>query len=751
MTLPQWMISDERLRHVQHRPAAPGVTAEFPVWVGSELRESFGRLGVERPWQHQVAAAEHAFAGRHVALATPTASGKTLAYLMPVLAALVDGELGRPLPGNGLLAPRHTALYLAPTKALAHDQWRTCRSLELPGFRFSTLDGDSDEAERRFARDFAGLILSNPDMLHRFVLPNHARFGRLLGSLRYVVIDEAHRYRGVFGAQVSAVLRRLRRLARRYGADPVFLTCSATIAGADAHLAALAGVTDPVVVDSDTSRHPALDFCLWQPTGDPHAEAAMLLGRLVAEGRQTLAFTTSRVQAELVALRAQQHLGDPQAISSYRAGYLADDRRSIERGLQSGELRGVACTNALELGVDIAGMDAVISCGFPGTLASLWQQAGRAGRAGADALAILVARPEPLDTYLCEHPEAIFGQRADSPVLHPDLPAVLKPHLAAAAAEQPLTEADTEFFGPDMIALADQLAGAGLLRRRPAGWYWTRPERAVDGIDLRGAVGEQVEIIEAATGRVIGQVDPAAADRTVHAGAVYLHLGEQWQISEYDPASRTALARPNAGNWFTQAIGTAELRILTTDSVRPLPGAQAALGDVELGSQVTGYLRRDEVSGTVWDSTPLDLPVRRFMTRATWWTVGPDALAASGIHPAALPGAAHAAEHAAIGLLPVFAPCDRWDIGGLSTVCHPDTGLLTVFVHDGHAGGAGFADRAYAVLPAWLTATRDLVRECPCAEGCPRCVVSPKCGNGNHPLDKAAAVALLSVVVGVLG
>ena len=747
MTLPQWMTSDERLRHVHHRPAVPGVTADFPEWVSAPVREAFGRLGVERPWQHQAAAAEAAFAGRHVALSTPTASGKTLAYLMPVLAALVDGELGRPLPGNGLIAPRHTALYLAPTKALAHDQWRTCRELELPGFRFSTLDGDSDEAERRFAREYAGLILSNPDMVHRSMLPNHARFSRLLGSLRYVVIDEAHRYRGVFGAQVAAVLRRLRRLARHYGADPVFVSCSATIAGADQHLAALAGVEDPVAVETDTSRRPALDFCLWQPEEDAHAETARLLARLVGEGRQTLAFTTSRVQAELVARRAQQQAATAVAISSYRAGYLAEDRRAIERGLSSGELRGVACTNALELGVDIAGMDAVISCGFPGTLASLWQQAGRAGRAGGDALAILVARPEPLDSYLCEHPEAIFQQRADRPVLHPDLPAVLAPHLAAAAQEKPLTPADAEFFGPGMVASADRLVADGVLRRRPAGWFWTRPDRALDGIDLRSSAAEQVEIVEASTGRVIGQVDPAAADRTVHAGAVYLHLGEQWQINEYDPVNRVALAGPNTGNWYTQAVGTSDLRILSTAATRELPGAHAGLGEVELGSQVTGYLRRDEVTGTVWDSNPLELPVRRFTTRATWWTVDAAALAASGISPAALPGAAHAAEHAAIGLLPVFAPCDRWDIGGLSTACHPDTGLLTVFVHDGQAGGAGFADRAYQVLPEWLAATLALVRECPCADGCPRCIVSPKCGSGNQPLDKAAAIALLAAVL----
>ncbi|MDQ7993326.1 MAG: DEAD/DEAH box helicase, partial [Propionicimonas sp.] len=339
MAVPEWMVADERLRHVHHRPAVGGSRVEFPEWVGDPVREAFGRLGIERPWRHQAAAAEHAYAGRHVALATPTASGKTAAYLMPVLAALVDGRVGRPLPTNPLVAPRHTVLYLSPTKALAHDQWRTCRALTLPGFRFSTLDGDSDEAERRFARDFAGLVLTNPDMLHRSVLPNHQRWGRLLGNLRYVVVDEAHRYRGVFGAQVAAVLRRLRRLARHYGSDPVFISCSATISGADRHLGALAGVDTAVAVDVDGSRRPALDFCLWQPSGDPHAEAAELLGRLVGEGRQTLAFTSSRVQAELVALRAGRSLGAAAAVSSYRAGYLADDRRAIERDLQSGALR----------------------------------------------------------------------------------------------------------------------------------------------------------------------------------------------------------------------------------------------------------------------------------------------------------------------------------------------------------------------------------------------------------------------------
>ena len=748
MTLPAWLQDDPRLRHVHHRPAASGVTAPFPDWVTPQIRQAVGRLGVQRPWEHQVGAAGAAWSGRHVALATGTGSGKTLGYLLPVLAATTAGSLGHRLRARPLDVPQaHTALYLAPTKALAHDQLRVARDLALPGWRPVTLDGDSEEPERRFAREFGQFILSNPDMLHRSVLPSHARWARFLAGLRYVVVDEAHRYRGVFGAQVALVLRRLRRLAAHYGADPVFIACSATATAADAHLACLAGVTDVVLVDQDSSRRPALDFCLWQPEGDAHRETADLLARLVGEGRQTLAFTTSRVQAELVALRAQRAV--PQPIASYRSGYLAGDRRELERGLQSGSLRGVACTSALELGVDIAGVDSVLSCGFPGTLAALWQQVGRAGRAGQDAIAVLLARPDPLDSYLCEHPELVFDRPVEQVVLHADNPAVLSPHLAAAAQELPLTAADAAWFGSQTTVLAERLAAAGLLRRRATAWYWTRPERAVDGIDLRNLAGGTVDVVETGTGRVIGQVDPAAADRTVHTGAIYLHLGEPWRITDYDPEAGSALAVPSRDPWFTQAQGHLGLDILAEDRTRQLPGgAVGHLGAVLLRSQVTGYLRRDSETGKVWDRSPLDLPERTLSTRATWWTLPVEAL--HGIPQRALAGAAHAAEHAAIGLLPAFAPCDRWDIGGLSTVQHPDTGQLTVFVHDGHSGGAGFADRAFDVLPQWLAATADALRQCPCEAGCPRCVVSPKCGNGNSPLDKAAAITLLDLVLSPL-
>lgn len=748
MAVPEWLIGDARVRHHHHRPAVAGVTADFPEWVSPPVRAALTEVGVTRLWQHQLEAADAAHAGQHVALATGTASGKSLGYLLPVLAASLESSIGFDVARRGPLelGRGHCALYLAPTKALAHDQLRACSALGLAGWRVSSLDGDSDVAERRFARDFARFVLTNPDMLHRSVLPRHQRWTRLLSSLRYVVVDEAHRYRGVFGTHVAAVLRRLRRLANHYGADPVFISASATVTDAGSLLARLAGVDEVLEVTTDTAARPALDYLVWQPEADPHHEAADLLARLVADGRQTLVFTTSRVQAELVALRAQRRLGDPAAVASYRGGYLAEDRRELERGLQSGRLRGVACTNALELGVDISGVDAVINCGFPGTLAALWQQAGRAGRSGREALAVLIARQDPLDAYLCDHPALVFEHPVERTVLHPENPHVLAPHIAAAAQELPVTLDDARYFGNGLPGLLDGLTTAGHLRRRASGWFWTRPDRAVDAIDLRAAGGRSVEVVDSATGRVIGQVDPAAADRTVHEGAVYLHQGEQWLVTSYDPNDHTALVRRAREGYFTQPLGTSDVRILAELRSRGLGAATLSFGSVELSGQVTGFLRRDEATGTVWDRHPLELPPRVLRTASVWYTIPASAL---GSIPAAdLAGAAHAAEHCAIGLLPAFAPCDRWDIGGLSTTLHPDTGQLTVFVHDGHPGGAGFAARGFEVAEAWLAAALQRLRDCACAGGCPACVVSPKCGNGNQPLAKSAAAQLLALLVG---
>lgn len=721
----------------------------WPAWVPDEVRSAWLGAGVERPWAHQVAAADAASRGHHVALATPTASGKSLAYLLPVLGATINGSGGRePVPGPGGLRLRHrpTALYLAPTKALAHDQLRITRDLGVPGFRPSTLDGDSSTDERRFARDFADYILTNPDMLHRSILPNHARHTRLLRGLTYVVIDEAHRYRGLFGAHLAAVLRRLRRLARHYGADPVFMVSSATLGDPASVAAALIGDDDVVAVTQDASPRPARDVVLLRPDGSLTDSAAHLLSRLSDEG-QTLTFTTSRLQAELVAIRARELSDHPEGLASYRGGYLASDRRSIESALTQGRLRGVASTNALELGINIAGMDAVVTAGFPGTMAAFWQQVGRAGRTGREAVAVLAARDDPLDAYLVDHPDLLFDSPAESPSIPVDNPYVLGPHLAAAAQELPLTADDARWFGPRTTELADQLTQQGVLRRRASAWFWTHAQRAVDSIDLRAMQGRAVEVVDSATGRVIGQVDPSAAHRTVHPDAVYVHQGDTWIVDELDESDHLALVRRADPNYFTQAQSVTAVRILTDDRSRPLGHGMLHAGMIELASQVTGYLRRDSETGTVWDSHPLEFPQRTMATRAVWWTLPADVIAPLPFAEANLPGAVHAAEHAAIGLLPALVPCDRWDIGGLSTALHPDTGLTTVFVHDGLPGGSGIADAAYGVAEKWWEATLHRLLTCGCEEGCPACVVSPKCGNGNNPLDKDAAALVVATLL----
>lgn len=739
--------------HVHHRDAAPGQTAEWPEWLPEQVRQSVTAHGIARPWRHQVELAEHVFAGRHAVICTSTASGKTLAYLLPIMAATAvkDGVLGLPVESARarLVTRKHTALYLAPTKALAHDQLRSATELGPDGWKVTCLDGDSDQQERRFARDFASYVLTNPDMLHLSVLPNHARWAGFLGSLRYVVIDEAHRARGVFGAHVAAVIRRLRRLCAMYGADPVFILASATATNAGEAGGRLIGEDQVAVVDRDSSPHAARDVVLWQPADSPHGDAARVMANLVDEGKQVITFVPSRTMAELIAVRAQDQVTSGGEIASYRSGYLAQDRRGIEHALSSGALRGVAATNALELGIDVAGMDAVVICGFPGTLAALWQQAGRAGRGERDALVVLMAREDPLDVYLFEHPERIFAAPVESTVLHPENPYVLGPHLAAAAQESALTEADERWFGAGMGRLADQLARQGLLRRRPTGWFWTRPERAVDSIDLRSMGGRPVEIIDRGTGRVVGQVERGAADRTVHPGAVYLHLGEQWLVDDYRPEELQALVHPERPGFFTQPQSLSQVRILSVGEQREFGRGTVNRGEVEITEQVVGYLRRDEITGDVWDSTPLEMDEHVLRTRAMWWEVPDELVAELKLNAVQLAGAAHAAEHCAIGLLPMFAPCDRWDIGGVSTIMHPDTGRCTIVVHDGHPGGAGFADRGFERAEEWALATLERLEQCDCEAGCPSCVVSPKCGNANQSLDRDAARRLLTGLLGI--
>ncbi|WP_315211179.1 DEAD/DEAH box helicase [Actinomyces massiliensis] len=834
---------DGRLVHLQRTPARPAQHSEWPAWADPLLVTAYRHLGVETPWVHQTRAADAVHTGRHTVLATGTGSGKSLAAWLPaisdVLASQGAGPASGPateiteateaterraggrarIPGSRISEyGRHpTTLYLSPTKALAADQAASLERLvaeveaiqradgvpagSIRTVRIGTCDGDTPLPERDWARAHADVVLTNPDFLHFSLLPGHERWTRFLRSLRYVVIDECHAYRGILGAHVALVLRRLLRLVRRLrpdGPEPVVLCASATAGEPALTAARLIGVEPDAVLAVTDDGAPAGErtLALWQPalrepwllwdrqnpstsahtaaggastsrnagpdtldpTEDPSArrsavvEAAELLADLLSVGARALVFVRSRRSAEIVAEHARRILGRSQpeligAVAAYRGGYLPEERRALEKDLRRGHLRALATTNALELGIDVTGLDAVLIAGWPGTRVSLGQQAGRAGRAGTRGLAVLIASDNPLDAYLVHHPDTVFAA-PEATVFDPANPYVLAPHLCSAASEAPLREADLALFGlPDESLLAD-LAARGALRRRPTGWFWNTslPGRPQDLTSLRGDGPPEVPVIDSPTGAVIGTVDGAAADSTVHEGAVYIHQGRSYVVT--DLTEEAALVTEKAAiGYRTRAREHSSVRIIgERDAQMWGDGIRWSFGSVEVTSQVIGYTELTLPTMEVVAQHELDMPEHVLPTAAVWWTIPADLTQAAGIAPGDLPGALHAAEHASIGMLPLLATCDRWDIGGLSISSHPQTGAPTVFVHDGHAGGAGFAERGYRVGAQWLEATLAVVESCACTAGCPSCVQSPKCGNNNEPLDKAGAITLLRLL-----
>jgi DEAD/DEAH box helicase domain-containing protein len=740
-----------QLVHVERLPARRARRVELPDDLPEVLLARLRGRGIETLWSHQAEAVALARSGTNVVVATGTASGKSLCYQLPMFEALL---------GEG----HRTALYMAPTKALAHDQLRAIRSFALTGVRAASYDGDTPAEERPLVRRNANLVLTNPDMLHQGILPGHERWSAFLGRLAFVVVDEAHTLRGVFGSHVAAVLRRLRRLANRYGADPTFVLASATL-GNPAELASrLVGL--PVeAVSTDGSPRGRVTFALWEPPlldetsglrRSANVDSANWLAAGVEAGVRTLCFTRSRKAAELVATYTRRRVAEVDRtlagrVRAYRAGYLAEERRTLEAGIVSGRLLGVAATNALELGMDIGGLDAIVLDGFPGTIASLWQQAGRAGRQGGASLAVLVGLDDPLDAYYLHHPADLFGRPHEAALVDPGNPYVLAPHLVCAAYETPLTEEDLALFGPPSRELVASLEKEGMLRRARGGHRASAGRSAAGSVDLRNAGGAPITIVEAATGQVIGTVDRSRATSTVHQGAVYLHQGESYRVLELDLEGGAAVVEPARGDEYTQARRDTDVRILEPLRHQQLARSARWLGRVAVSEQVVGYERRKVGSGELLGFEELDLPPSHLSTVAYWYTLTPELLHDAGLGVMDVPGSAHAAEHAQIGLLPLFAMCDRWDIGGLSTAWHPDTGMATIYVYDGYPGGAGIAERGYELAAQHLSATRDTVRSCPCETGCPSCVQSPKCGNGNHPLDKPGAIRLLDELLHDLG
>jgi len=852
---------DDRLVGHVTLPGRPERIADWPQWVCPALADAWARRGVERPWIHQREAMDALREGRDVVLATGTGSGKSLAAWTPILSDLVEAEDSSRISA---IHRRPTALYLAPTKALAADQLASLMALlgqdvtpedaqgdgdpeGCPGFvderlrrvRATTVDGDTPREAKEWARAGADLILSNPDFLHYVMLPSHQRWSRFLASLRLIVIDEAHHWRGVTGSHIALVVRRLLRVAHHLGADPRVIMLSATVRDAAAVGRALTGRA-AVAITEDGSPAGAHELVLWQgaimadesevdissflaaldaPSGtatlkvpivrrSAGVEAANLAAAFVEEGARLLAFVRSRAGAEAVAAQVRDRLsarGSPNAgrVGAYRGGYLPEERRALEEALRTGAVRALATTSALEMGLDISGLDATITVGWPGTRASLRQQIGRAGRAGAPGTSVLIASDNPLDAYLVRHPDHILGE-VEASVIDPSNPWVLAPHVAAAAAEIPITPSDITYFGLELRGIVGRLVADGYLKRRPTGYFWdaTRPERPCDLTDLRGAAGD-VQIVDAATGTVIGTIDQASADAHVFPGAIYIHQGRTFHVLALSPLTTPAApAAPAAQGWpralLPDAGGGArgtehfgggrregapassiiipparadDARVAMVEEVRtPLRTRSATHTSVDVCAIEQTYVCEDgtvtwhhgptNVSTRVTDYDLLRLPGLEFIrnielflpthtlpTKSTWFTLTPAALTSMGIDAADLAGTLHATEHAMIGILPLVATCDRWDLGGLSTELHDDTGAPTVFIHDAFRGGAGHVLAGFNSARAWVAATLEAVSSCDCESGCPRCVQSPKCGNGNEPLSKQGAITLLAYLL----
>ena len=734
---------DGRIVHVERFPARQASFAP----LASPLSEVVGEaLPFNEFFTHQATAIDLLRDGTSTVIATGTASGKSLCYQVPIAEAAVESS------------GRSTALLLFPTKALAQDQLRSLGGLDVDQVKPATYDGDTPYEQRTWIRNRCNTILTNPEMIHGSILPNHAQWARFFRRLRYVVIDELHVLRGVFGTHVSHILRRLIRVARHYGADPTFCFTSATIGDPAALASELCG-HDVHAVSNDGSPHGPRTFALLNPPlldeisgarTSTTSETASAVAALVDSGHRTIAFAQSRKGTELIAgdVRRRVNALDDNIVRSYRGGYLAHERREIEDELATGKIGAVIATSALELGIDIGDLDACVLSGFPGTIASMWQQAGRAGRTGQASLTILVAGDDQLDQWLMSHPDQVFSRPPEPAVINVTNSFIADPHLACAAYELSLSH-DDSLYWPDILddtvrrlVLSDQCV-AHMHNGTPVA-MWSGSGQPSRGIGLRSGSSNEVKIIDDG-GTLIGTVDDARAPSLVHTGAVYLHRGQTYKVEHLDLDDLVAVVTKATDDEYTQPRSTTDISVLAIDDKQAVGPLELMLGQVEVTTQVTGYQRRERRTRKILSHEELELEPQRLVTRAFWYTIEHRLCEEAGVVTSALPGALHAAEHAMIGMLPLFTICDRWDVGGVSTAMHADTLHPSIFIYDGYPGGTGIAELGYQVAGRHLRATLDLLRACVCKDGCPSCVVSPKCGNGNEPLDKAGAIALLSL------
>jgi len=727
----------ECLVHERTEPPAPGRYAELDPPPPPPLVAALAEVGIARLYRHQVAAIERVRRGTDTVLVAGTAAGKSLAYRLPI-AETISSD------------PDATALLVYPTKALGRDQMSGFGPFLAAGVVPAIYDGDTPRQERRWVRDHANTVLTNPEMLHVGILPHHPRWARFLGGLRLVVVDELHRYRGAFGTHVAMVVRRLRRIAGHYGADPTFVFTSATIGNPGELASALTGTTVSVV-DEDTSPRGPRTIVVWNPAledaesgtrASALADAARIFARLVDAGIPTILFARSRTGTELAYRWALDRLDEDAPVAAYRAGYRPEMRRDVERRLFAGELTGIVATNALELGIDVGSLDAAVLAGFPGTIASFRQQVGRAGRGDEPSLGVLVAGADALDQYYAGHPEELFDRRPEVAVVNPENETILDAHLRCAAHELPLRPDDRRWFGEPFEERVTALVTAGELGIRGGRVFSPTGRSPAATVDLRGSGGAELVIVDD-HGTIIGTTDEERAMRRCHPGAVYLHSGDAYLVDRLDLVHREVRVHREKVAWYTRSLVEKDLDVLREDGTRRVGDLTVAHGRVVVRSRVVAYRRQDVRTGAALDTVPLDLPERRFATQAVWYVFSEETVADAALDTADLPGAIHAAEHTAIGVLPLFAVCDRWDVGGLSTPFHPWTASPVMFIYDGTPGGTGIAPIAFASAERHLAATIDILASCPCAEGCPSCVQSPKCGNLNEPLDRFGALRLL--------
>lgn len=744
----EWEGNPDFEGELVHHRVVPGRGARFEALeppLPGPLAARLAERGVTELYRHQARAVRSIRSGKHTVLVSGTASGKTLCYQIPIAERILE-------------QPKSTALLMFPTKALAQDQLRSFGELRIPGLTAATYDGDVTSDERPGVRRHANVVFTNPDMLHFGILPYHAKWAEFFLRLRYVVVDEMHYLRGMFGSHTSHILRRLRRVAAHYGAQPTFVFASATI-GNPADLAHRLSGLDVEVIEGDDSPTGDRVVALWNPPlEDPEqgtrrssmAETTDLFVDLVRRRQHTIVFARGRKATELIHRWTRDRLDAElkDRIAPYRAGYTAGDRRETEQRLFSGELLGVTATNALELGIDVGSLDAALINTFPGTLASFRQQSGRAGRSKDSALVTLIGGQDALDQYFMHHADELFTRPPEAAVINPDNPQVLDAHAACAAYELPLRMDDREYLGTDLEESVNRLVQAEHLRLKDGKLYWARRQPPAPQLDLRSSGGPTYTIVDVEAGELLGTVEQERAFRDTHEGAIYLHQGSSYLVEHMDLKRHEISVRPARVDYYTQPRQDKAMEIVSVEARGRLGVLDHFLGRVVVESHVVGYQKKKLGSGEkLGELIPLDLPPTSFETQAFWYTVPDRLLQRAGVELRDVPGTLHAAEHTMIAMMPLFAICDRWDIGGLSTNYQHQTETNTIFIYDGYPGGAGISPVAYGRGEELAAATLQALRDCPCLAGCPSCVQSPKCGNFNDPLDKHGAIRMLDTAL----